>query len=138
MASRPSGANAGIISLGAKFATLARSVRPSELKTALRLGALLIANEAKIRAPFLSGDLKRSIGISITTVGGKLETRIGSNLEYARRIEFGFTGEDKLGRFYDQPGQPYLRPAFKAKKKAAVKEIMDVLKLQIRRAVGSR
>ena len=28
-----------------------------------------------------------------------------NNVEYARRINSGFTGRDSLGRYYDQPGQ---------------------------------
>lgn len=39
---------------------------------------------------------------------------IGSAVVYARRIELGFTGVDSLGRYYDQPAYPYLRPALDA------------------------
>jgi HK97 gp10 family phage protein len=84
---------------------------------------MIIANEAKIRAPVLSGQLRRSIGVSTSTPGGKAEARVGSNLEYARRIEFGFTGADRLGRIFDQPGKPFLRPAAKAKRKQVINEI---------------
>ena len=135
MASRPSGANAGIIRLGAKFATLSRSVSASELVRALRLGGLIIANEAKIRAPVLSGQLRRSIAVSTSTPGGKAEARIGSNLEYARRIEFGFTGADRLGRVFDQSGKPYLRPAAKAKRKEVIKEISEAIAAKVRGAI---
>ncbi|MBA7705057.1 hypothetical protein ES703_113881 [subsurface metagenome] len=41
----------------------------------------------------------------------KLEGRVGTNLEYARRVELGFVGTDKLGRIYNQAPRPYLRPA---------------------------
>lgn len=33
------------------------------------------------------------------------------NVVYARRIELGFQGKDKLGRAFNQPPYPYLRPA---------------------------
>ncbi len=36
--------------------------------------------------------------------------RIGSNVEYALRIEFGFNGQDSLGRTYNQAAKPFLRP----------------------------
>lgn len=58
----------------------------------------------------------------------KLEGRVGTNLEYARRVELGFVGTDKLGRVYNQAPRPYLRPALhkcektiKGKFKALVK-----------------
>jgi len=37
---------------------------------------------------------------------------VGTNLVYARRVEFGFVGKDKLGRRYNQAARPYLYPAF--------------------------
>jgi phage gpG-like protein len=37
---------------------------------------------------------------------------VGSNVEYARRIEHGFVGQDSLGRTYNQSPKPYLHPAF--------------------------
>ena len=37
--------------------------------------------------------------------------KVGTNLEYARRLELGFVGTDSLGRKYDQAPRPYLRPA---------------------------
>jgi hypothetical protein len=36
---------------------------------------------------------------------------LGFQAEYARRQEYGFTGEDSLGRFYDQPGHGFVRLA---------------------------
>lgn len=36
---------------------------------------------------------------------------VGSNMPYARRLELGFVGIDKLGRRYDQKPRPYLRPS---------------------------
>lgn len=37
---------------------------------------------------------------------------VGSNSPYAARIELGFHGYDRLGRFYNQGPQPWLLPAF--------------------------
>ncbi|MFE1452007.1 hypothetical protein [Streptomyces olivaceoviridis] len=36
---------------------------------------------------------------------------IGTELPYGRRLEFGFTGTDSLGRYYDQPPFPHVQPA---------------------------
>lgn len=35
----------------------------------------------------------------------------GFSIEYAFRIEYGFTGPDKLGRVYNQPGRFFVRNA---------------------------
>ncbi|HEX5568027.1 MAG TPA: hypothetical protein VFY14_14055 [Streptomyces sp.] len=36
---------------------------------------------------------------------------IGTSLPYGRRLEFGFTGTDSLGRRYNQPPFPHVQPA---------------------------
>ncbi|WP_416520006.1 hypothetical protein [Streptomyces achromogenes] len=36
---------------------------------------------------------------------------IGTDLPYGRRLEFGFTGTDSLGRYYDQKPLPHVQPA---------------------------
>ena len=36
---------------------------------------------------------------------------IGTELPYGRRLEFGFTGTDSLGRSYAQPPFPHVQPA---------------------------
>ena len=38
--------------------------------------------------------------------------KIGTNVKYAARVEFGFSGQDSLGRSFNQPGTPFLRAAF--------------------------
>jgi len=61
------------------------------------------------------GFLKGSI-VPIVHVNG-LSGEVGTNKEYAARIEFGFNpntiggGVDSLGRRFNQSGQPYLFPA---------------------------
>jgi|SRR5690606_8217383 len=39
-----------------------------------------------------------------------LALRVGTNVVYAPRVEFGFVGKDSLGRNYNQKAKPYLRP----------------------------
>ncbi len=51
--------------------------------------------------------------------------RVGTNLEYARRLELGFVGTDSLGRRYNQAPRPYLRPALE-KNRAAIKKLFGV------------
>lgn len=47
---------------------------------------------------------KRESPLEITGV-------VGTNVEYARRLELGFTGRDAAGRNVDQAPRPFLRPA---------------------------
>ena len=37
---------------------------------------------------------------------------VGSNVEYARRLELGFVGQDKLGRTVNQKPRPHIIPAY--------------------------
>lgn len=61
------------------------------------------------RAP--TGDYRRSIGLTNTTQAGVAVSTIATNLPQARRLEWGFFGEDALGRNYRQPPYPHWRPA---------------------------
>lgn len=58
----------------------------------------------------LRGSITWRLGVDALSVYAD----IGSAVVYARRIELGFTGTDSLGRFYNQPPFPYLRPALDA------------------------
>ena len=49
--------------------------------------------------------------------------RVGTNVEYARRLELGFVGTDRLGRHYDQKPRPFLRPGL-AKSLRAVRRVL--------------
>ena len=56
-----------------------------------------------------TGTLKARITHEIDVAN--MSGRVGTNLEYARRLELGFVGQDSLGRTYNQAPRPYLRPA---------------------------
>ena len=80
--------------------------------------------------PFLTGNLRRSLlasttampltrdgeftdrssEISLTIAGLKPEDTVwlGFQANYARRLEYGFTGQDSLGRNYNQAGRFYV------------------------------
>jgi hypothetical protein len=51
----------------------------------------------------------------------KLWGEIGSNVVYAKRLEFGFIGVDSLGRRYNQPPYPWLFPALESNREKIVK-----------------
>lgn len=54
-----------------------------------------------------TGDYNRSITLRV----GLLNAMVGTNKPQGRRLEFGFTGVDSLGRYYDQPPYPHFGPA---------------------------
>jgi hypothetical protein len=74
----------------------------------LLASAQVVRNAAIPKAAYLTGTLRRSIRTE--PVGTDIV--VGSDVPYARRIEFGFNGYDSLGRLYHQSARPYLRPAF--------------------------
>lgn len=59
-----------------------------------------------------TGDYRRSWAHTVTQEGGTTKSTNGTNKPQARRLEFGFTGADSLGRVYDQPPYPHVGPAF--------------------------
>lgn len=86
----------------------------------VKRSALNVQNGAKKRAPvgtpestgvpgYVGGRLRNSITHRIDNNG--LNAEIGTNVVYAKRVEFGFNGVDALGRRYNQRPQPYLFPA---------------------------
>ena len=122
--------------LARQLAALGNAARGQAMKNALVSGALLVANEAKTNAPYLTGNLRRSIHVggegtegstTGTDIGGQkigrdyVEVLVGTNVEYAARQEFG--------------SRPYLRPALESTKGDVQREIVGALRVLLRRAV---
>ena len=99
-----------------------------KLRTAMGSAALIVQNAAKIKAPYKSGNLRRSIHHEVTTEQGQVEAIVGTNVEYARRMEYGFAGRDSRGRLYNQPAKPYLRPALEENRERVIREINEALR----------
>jgi phage gpG-like protein len=133
---------------------LSHATRGKMLMRALVSGALLAVNEAKRLAPYETGNLRRSLHVggegaagglegdtTGTDIGGQesrrdwAEVSVGTNVEYAARLEFGFAGTESLGRTFDQLARPYLRPAVEATKDDVQREIAGAVRAQLRRAV---
>lgn len=146
----------GSARLEAKFRRMREAARGKMIERALTAGALLIQNGAKRRAPARTGNLRRSIHIGghedlapdnagVVNVVGQVsqpvvrehgaEVFVGTNVEYARRIEYGFQGADSLGRNYSQAAQPYLRPAVDEEGRAAQREAVEALAELMRKAM---
>ncbi len=141
----------GSESLRAKLNRLEAGMRERMVERALTAGALLVQNAAKQNAPYKSGTLRRSIHIGghedlnpdgvggqlpdPEVEGGSVSVYVGTDVEYARRIEFGFEGADALGRTYHQPAQPYLRPAIDENGAAVQREVGAALRDLLRAAL---
>ena len=128
-------------------------VKTQAVKDRLKKQAFKIELLAKESVPVDTGRLRASIstnwagsGMSEGKTGGQAEAGdgagqpqgpkelvyvVGTNVKYARRIEFGFVGEDSLGRKINQPGKPYLFPAYFSLEGDTVKAIAKILKEDI-------
>ena len=84
------------------------------------LGAHIVG---MVEPPVRTGNLKSSITYATATTQGSPKTgqplsnpdkpltlKVGTNVEYAPRVEYGYVGKDSLGRTYNQSGKPFLRP----------------------------
>jgi HK97 gp10 family phage protein len=58
---------------------------------------------------------------------------VGSPMEYARRLEYGFSDTDRLGRTFNQQPRPFLRPALDDNTDEIEKAIAKKLEQVVRR-----
>lgn len=58
-----------------------------------------------------TGDYRRTINSAFQTERGQYTGTVGSNAPQARRLEYGFVGQDRAGRTYNQPPFPHYGPA---------------------------
>jgi hypothetical protein len=100
-----------------------------QMGAALVAGALLIENAWKADAPVLTGTYRRSIHTSDPTADS---VRIGTDVPYGKRLEFGFNGTDALGRTYHQPAGGYARRAMDENREAAVQEVGNAVRALLR------
>jgi phage gpG-like protein len=68
-------------------------------------------------------DLMNSITHLIESQPNAVIGIVGTNKEYARRLEFGFMEEDSLGRKYNQEPRPYFRSTYNENRE----KIKDIL-----------
>lgn len=59
----------------------------------------------------VTGDYKRSWSVTTFVNNGNPTSDVGTNAPQGRRLEYGFTGVDAIGRHYNQPPYPHARPA---------------------------
>lgn len=118
------------------------------LENALVAGAMQIVNAAKIRAPYKTGNLRRSIHVgghidadpqtqmdmadtTGTDIGGagrygshQVRVRVGTNVEYAAPLEYRNAG-----------ARAYMRPAADEAKADAIRDMRDALADQLAKVV---
>jgi HK97 gp10 family phage protein len=130
----------GAPALLAKLNDMSETLRGKTLERAVVAGALLVQNEAKRRAPYLTGNLRRSIHIGghedlnpdkgdiVDRSGSEVPSPVigpntvavyvGTDVNYAAEVEYGF-GKRRP--------RPYLRPALDEQENAVRKEINEAL-----------
>lgn len=114
-----------------------------ELEAAVRSGALIVQNNAKSRAPYRTGNLRRSIHMETTERSREhVQVEVGTDLEYAAIHEFGgvitpkkakalhfFIGAKAIfTRAVHMPARPYLRPALDENKAKIITEVREALR----------
>ena len=115
-----------------RLGAVSRELAGKGIDVALRAAALVPMNAAKRAAPYLTGNLRRSIhvggyrdglegGTTGTDIGkaGKHAVAVGTNVVYSRIIEYGGPG---------RAAKPYLRPAIDNNKREIRQEFADALR----------
>ena len=69
----------------------------------------------------------------VSKTQSRVEVAVGSSMEYARRLELGFSGTDSRGRTYHQSPRPFLRPALDDNQAKVQVEVQKRLMLLIGR-----
>ncbi len=96
-----------------------KQVKPA-IKAGLWSGGQVILNEMKVLTPVRTGTLKRSEHQkTVEEKRGEFYTQIGTNVEYAEKIEYGGSAKAPEG---------FARKALDTKGNKAVKEIGDAIK----------
>lgn len=129
--------SAGIV--GASLAKDAAGLGP-RLSKVVRHHGRLAQTRVKARASGRpgpnapTGDYRRSIDYRmVSSAGGIFVAAVGTNSPQGRRLEFGFTGVDSLGRYYDQPPYPHFGPALDETEPGFVEALGDAAEGRRRR-----
>ena len=102
---------------------------PDVLEAIAQAGADVFEAEAKLRCPKVTGALADSIHTeTIERSATRAKVGVGTNLPYAKRVEFGHARPTatSAGRPVRQAPQPYMRPAYDTKKEEARRAMREV------------
>jgi len=96
-------------------------------------GASVIEADVKRKAPVDTDQYRSTIRSDPPIVTeDNVTVVLGSPRPQACRLEWGFVGEDKLGRMYHQAPRPHWRPAFDLNKE----KVHDIIAAEIRKEKG--
>lgn len=102
-----------------------------EIKRAVSRAGLLLETRVKAKASGRpgpnapTGDYRRSINTKLSSSGANAEATVGTNKPQANRLEYGFSGTDRLGRHYNQPPYPHWKPAVMETRDQIVRDIAN-------------
>lgn len=134
----------GLDSLMAKLNAIGGDAKATLTKSLDDCGTF-VRDDARLRCPVDTGDLRQSIDKETKVSGDKVTTTVGTSMEYAPYVEFGTgqKGEATNGNsnvdvsyrqdWVGQPAQPILYPALKDNEDQLAEKIKKDLKKEIRR-----
>ncbi|MGC4020250.1 MAG: HK97 gp10 family phage protein [Muricomes sp.] len=96
---------------------LKKNVTLSDVKRVVKQNGSELQSKAKRKAPVDTGDLKRSIGLEISS--GGMTAKVEPTVEYAAYLEYGT-------RF--QKAQPYLKPSLEEQEKQFKSDMQKLVK----------
>ena len=115
--------------------TAAAMLAPEDAERALHREGLALETQIKANASgrpgprVVTGNYRRSWSTR-TSRGGTLATTIvGTNAPQARRLEFGFTGSDALGRVHRQAPLPHVQPAVDKQRVGLAGRVVGAMRL---------
>lgn len=73
-----------------------------------------------------TGDYRRSWNTRFRGAGGIASATVGTNKPQARRLEYGFSGPDRIGRVYNDPPRPHVGPAWDEWSPKYIRAIADL------------
>lgn len=110
-----------------------RTRQQRELTAAVLAGSMVVQATAVALCPYVTGNLRRSIHQEVADASKtRVLVVIGTDVQYAARVEFGFVDKDKLGRRFNQRPKPYLRPGLERSADKVARDIHVALRYIMR------
>lgn len=115
--------------LAAALESLGPAMEKKILRSAMREAAKPILDDAKRRAPVLTGQLRKSL--KIRAIKRNRKGQVGVVISTAKGF---FKGDEFYGAFHEfgtkrMPARPFIRPAFEANKALSITIVGEAVKL---------